>query len=80
MSEKNEYLLDLRKSGKGCTETPMIRLSNTLSRLGEGDRLRILALKSLLPYKVVELLAKKKGLTIEFVEHKDDEYIVMVRK
>lgn len=80
MAEKNELVLDLSKVGKGCTETPIIRLTQALSKISSGERLKVIASKSEIPLKVIELLANKKGFNIKIIKEENEIYEVIYFK
>lgn len=63
------YYIDLTVKKPGCTENPVIRLAQLLSRVQEsGGVLNVVSDEREVPYKVLEMLAKKRNLKIEITE------------
>ncbi|MEN2974222.1 MAG: hypothetical protein ABDH32_01435 [Candidatus Caldarchaeales archaeon] len=63
------YLIDLTEKKPGCTENPVIRLTQLLSRVEEGrGSLKVVSDEREIPFKVLEMLARKRSLKIELVE------------
>lgn len=73
-----EYFIDLTEKKPGCTENPVVRLSQLLSSVEEGKAvLKVISDEREIPLKVLQKLAEKRGLRITLLE-KDDTKITVV--
>ena len=72
--------IDIRIRDKSCTKNPVVKLSQLLNSLREDMVLKVIANERDVPYKVLELIVKKRGLSLKVLDRKDDEYIVVISK
>ncbi|MCF8885302.1 MAG: hypothetical protein QXK95_01685 [Nitrososphaerota archaeon] len=76
-----EYFIDLTEKKPGCTENPVVRLSQLLSRVEEGNAvLKVVSDEREIPLKVLEKLAEKRGLKIILLERDDTKITVVYFK
>ncbi len=77
----DEYYIDLRERKPGCTENPVIRLTQLLTRVEEGKAvLRVTSDEREVPLKVLEMLANKRNLKFEIVEKNGTKVTVIYSK
>lgn len=77
----DEYSIDLRERKPGCTENPVIRLTQLLTRVEEGRAvLRVTSDEREVPLKVLEMLASKRNLKFEIVEKNGTKVTVIYSK
>ncbi|MCS7126143.1 MAG: hypothetical protein NZ929_04450 [Aigarchaeota archaeon] len=75
------YFIDLTEKKPGCTENPVIRLTQLLSRVEEGRGiLRVTSDEREIPLKVLEKLANKRNLKLEVVERDGTKITVTYSK
>lgn len=72
--------LDLREREKGCVRNPVAKLAQMLARVEEGVELEIVAYEKDLPLKALELLVRGRGLGMEVLGRKGDEYRALIRR
>ncbi|RLF21656.1 MAG: hypothetical protein DRN15_08915 [Thermoprotei archaeon] len=72
--------IDLRVRAKGCTQSPIIKLSQLLTKIEQGGVLKVTADERDVPYKVLALLTKKRGLVIRMLARENHTYVVMIGK
>lgn len=76
-----EYFIDLRERKPGCTENPVIRLTQLLSRVEEGKGvLKVASDEREIPLKVFEMLASKRNLKLQVLEKDGTKVIVLYSK
>jgi len=77
----DEYFIDLREKKPGCTENPVIRLTQLLSRVEEGRGiLKVTSDEKEVPLKVLEMLANKRNLKFQVIEKNGTKVTVVYSK
>lgn len=77
----DEYFIDLTEKKPGCTENPVIRLTQILTRMEEGRGvLKVTSDEREVPLKVLEMLADKRNLKFEVVERCGTKVTVIYSK
>jgi hypothetical protein len=77
----DEYFIDLREKKPGCTENPVIRLTQLLSRVEEGRGvLKVTSDEREVPLKVLEMLAIKRDLKFQVIEKNGVKVTVIYSK
>lgn len=77
----DEYFIDLREKKPGCTENPVIRLTQLLSRVEEGKGiLRVASDEREVPLRILEMLATKRNLKLQVLEKDGTKITVLYSK
>jgi len=77
----DEYFIDLREKKPGCTENPVIRLTQLLTRVEEGRGiLKVTSDEKEVPLKVLEMLANKRDLKFQVIEKNGTKVTVVYSK
>lgn len=77
----DEYFIDLREKKPGCTENPVVRLTQLLARVEEGrGTLRVTSDEKEVPLKVLEMLADKRNLKFQVIEKNGTKITVVYSK
>jgi len=77
----DEYFIDLREKKPGCTENPVVRLTQLLARVEEGrGTLRVTSDEKEVPLKVLEMLADKRNLKFQVIEKNGTKVTVVYSK
>jgi len=77
----DEYFIDLREQKPGCTENPVVRLTQLLARVEEGrGTLRVTSDEKEVPLKVLEMLADKRNLKFQVIEKNGTKITVVYSK
>ncbi|MEM1584209.1 MAG: hypothetical protein QXF28_05925 [Nitrososphaerota archaeon] len=76
-----EYFIDLGEKKPGCTENPVIRLTQMLLRVEEGKGvLKVASDEREIPLKILEMLADKRNLKLQVLEKNGTKVIVLYSK
>jgi len=77
-----EYLetVDLRSKPSGCSQHPLVKLKKLINQLREGGAIRVVTDERVIPVKTIEVIAKKKGLSLEIVSREGNVVEVYLKK
>lgn len=71
-------IIDLRETSKGCKEHPLVKLKRIISEMERGPKIKVITNTKIVPLKIVEILAKRKGTKYVFIKINDKVYEVII--
>jgi len=71
-------IIDLRETPKGCKEHPLIKLKRIISEMEHGSKIKVITNTKIVPLKIVEVLAKRKGAKYVTTKINDNVYEVII--
>lgn len=73
-------MVDIRESGKGCTESPLVKLSKAMESADRGDEILVLASREVMPIDVFKFIAEKRGFNFKIAREEGAAYEVVLVK
>lgn len=71
-------IIDLRERPRGCKEHPLIKLKRIVNEMGHGSKIKIITNTRIIPLKIVEILARRKGAKYEYTKINDYVYEIII--
>jgi len=71
-------IIDLRETPKGCKEHPLIKLKRIINEMGHGSKIKVITNTKIVPLKIVEILAKRKGAKYVSTKINDNVYEIII--
>ena len=71
-------IIDLRETPKGCKEHPLIRLKRIVNEMEPGSKIKVITDTKVVPLKIVEILAKRKGAKYYSMKLEDSIYEIII--
>lgn len=73
--------IDLTQQPSSCLQHPLVKLKNIIEKLNTGEAVEVSTNSEIIPVEAVEIIAKKKNLSLEIVESNKPFYkILLVKK
>ena len=72
--------IDLREQPSSCSQHPLVRLKKITDKLKTGEAIEVITDEEVIPLSTLEIIAKKKNLSINILESRDKLHRLLLVK